>query len=66
MDGASTTGKQTHNRLNPVKLPRAFGKITESSDPVLDICVAFKTRILYECAIKLEAIILVCMSLPPP
>lgn len=46
MDGASTTGKQTHNRLNPVKLSRAFGKITESSDPVLDICVAFKTRIL--------------------
>lgn len=46
MDGASTTGKQTHNRLNPVKLSRAFGKITESLDPVLDICVAFKTRIL--------------------
>jgi len=44
MDGASTTGKQTHNRLNPVKLSRAFGKITESSDPVLDICAAFKTR----------------------
>jgi len=46
MDGASTTGKQTHNHPNPVKLSRAFGKITESSDPVLDICAAFKTRIL--------------------
>lgn len=45
-DGANTTGKQTHNRPNPVKLSRAFGKITESSDPVLDIYAAFKTRIL--------------------
>jgi hypothetical protein len=38
MDGLSTIGKLTHNRLNTVKLSRDFGKITESLDLVLDIC----------------------------